>query len=104
MSDIHLSPSTPKFIAMKKLTILLCALCLTALAHGQVTMGPDDTVTVVFEYDGAGNRIARRIVTGQPETGRGDESVRTTGENGTAEAKLPDDTDIDERQSDRNAV
>ena len=83
---------------MKKSAILFGLLLLAPVVYGQETAEPDTTLTVVFEYDGAGNRIARTLVTGQSETGGGDGSAQTAAENLAAEAKLPDDADIDERQ------
>lgn len=84
---------------MKKSAILFGLLLLTPVMHGQETAESDTARTVVFEYDDAGNRVARTLVAGQAETDGGDESVQTTGGNPAAEAKLPDDPDIDERQS-----
>lgn len=84
---------------MKKSAILFGLLLLTPVMYGQETAESDTTRTVIFEYDYAGNRVARTIATVQPETSGGDESVQTTGGNPAAEAKLPDDPDIDERQS-----
>lgn len=83
---------------MKKSAILFGLLLLASVMYGQETAESDTTRTVVFEYDDAGNRVARTLVAGQSETGGGDGSAQTAVENPDAEAKLPDDTDIDERQ------
>lgn len=89
---------------MKKSAILFGLLLLAPVMYGQEPAESDTTRTAVFEYDDAGNRIARMLVTGQPETDGVDGSEQTTGGNPAAEAKLPDDTDIDEGQINKVAV
>lgn len=83
---------------MKKSAILFGLLLLAPVVHGQEPAESDTTRTVVFEYDDAGNRVARTLVAGQSETGGGDGSAQPAAENLAAEAKLPDDANIDERQ------
>lgn len=83
---------------MKKSAILFGLLLLTPVMYGQETAESDTTRTVIFEYDYAGNRVARTLVAGQSETDGGNGSAQPAAENLAAEAKLPDDADIDEGQ------
>lgn len=88
---------------MKKSAILFGLLLLAPVMYGQETAEPDTTLTVVFEYDDAGNRTARTITNSEPDKGA-EESARTADDNPAAEAKLPDDADIYEGQINKAAV